>query len=61
LETKIIPFFQKFSLLCSKNKEFIDFFRVLFLVKSKSHLTEQGLNKILEIKSGMNKGISDII
>jgi hypothetical protein len=26
---------------------------VLFLVKSKSHLTEQGLNQILEIKSGI--------
>ncbi len=56
LENKIIPFFQKHSLFCSKNKEFLDFCRVFFLVKSKSHLTKQGLNQILEIKSSMNKG-----
>jgi hypothetical protein len=58
LDTNINPFFKKYSL--HKNKEFIDFFRVLFKVKSKSHLTEQGLNQILEIKSGINKGRSDI-
>jgi hypothetical protein len=33
---------------------------VLFLVKSKSHFTEQGLNQLLEIKYGMNKGRWDI-
>lgn len=60
LDDKIIPFFQKYNLRCSKNKEFIDFCGVFNLVKSKSHLTEQGLNKILHIKSGMNKGRSDI-
>ena len=60
LENKIIPFFQKHSLLCSKNREFIDFCRVFFLVKSKSHLTEQGLNQILEIKTNMNKGRNNI-
>jgi hypothetical protein len=47
---KIIPKKkQKYSLLGSKNKEFIDFSSVLFLVKSKSHLTAEGLNQILEI------------
>jgi hypothetical protein len=54
LEKKIIPFLTKYSLLCSKNKEFIDFCSVLFLEKSKSHLTEQGLNQILDINYGMN-------
>jgi len=49
-------FFKNIGLLCSKNKEFIDFCIVFFLVKSKSHLTEQGLNKIIEIPAGMNKG-----
>ena len=46
----------KYNLLCSKNKEFIDFCNIHFLVKSKAHLTESGLNQILEIKSGMNRG-----
>ena len=56
LENKILPFFHKYNLLASKNKEFIDLCEALPLVKSKSHLTEPGLNKLLEIKSGMNKG-----
>jgi LAGLIDADG DNA endonuclease family protein len=50
LEKKLNPFFQKYSL----NKEFIAFCSVLFLVNTKSLLTEQGLNQILEIKSGIN-------
>jgi hypothetical protein len=57
---KKIPNFKKYSILGSKNKEFIDFCSVLFLEKYKSHLTEEGLNQILEAKaarainSGMN-------
>ena len=35
--------------------------RVLLLVKSKSHLSEPGLSKILNIKAGMNIGRRDII
>lgn len=56
LDNKILPFFLKYNLLCSKNKEFTDFCNIHSLVKSKAHLTEKGLNKILEIKSGMNRG-----
>jgi hypothetical protein len=56
LEQKILPFFHKYSLLCNKNKDFIDFCKIISLVKSKSHLTHTGLNQIIEIKSGMNKG-----
>ena len=56
LEDKIIPFFQKYNLLYSKNNEFLDFCKVFSLVKSKSHLTEKGLNQIVDIKYGMNRG-----
>jgi len=77
LEKYIIPFFplgpdpwsctwvegQKYCLLYSKQKEFIDFCKAFSLVKSKSHLTEKGslrLNKIVDIKSGINRGRSII-
>jgi len=53
LGKKIIPFFKKYSLLGSTNKEFIYFSSVLFLVKSKSPLIEEGLNQILDIKFGI--------
>jgi hypothetical protein len=61
LEDKIIPFFQKYNLLYSKNNEFLDFCKVFSLVKSKSHLTEKGLNQIVDIKYGMNRGRNNTI
>jgi len=33
-----------------------DFIKVAELIKAKNHLTSVGLNQILIIKSGMNKG-----
>ena len=40
----------------NKRKDFADFKRAAFLIENKSHLTEDGLNQILSLKSGMNKG-----
>lgn len=53
---KIIPFFQKYSLQGIKNLDFMDFVKVSELMKIKAHLTPEGLNQILEIKSNMNTG-----
>jgi hypothetical protein len=38
------------------NLFFIDFCKIAELLKNKAHLTEQGLDLILKIKNGMNKG-----
>lgn len=54
LNQKIIPFFEKNSLKGSKFKNFLDFCKVVELINNKSHLTENGLEEILKIKSGMN-------
>ena len=54
LENIIIPFFDKYSLIGDKVKNFEDFKKVSDLMVNKSHLTEEGLNKILSIKSNMN-------
>ncbi|KAG0122503.1 putative homing endonuclease, mitochodrion [Tuber indicum] len=53
---KIIPFFLKYPLKGAKVKDFEDFCKVAELISNKEHLTEKGLNKILQIKSGMNFG-----
>lgn len=50
----IIPFFEKYPLHGVKVKDFKDFKRVAELMKSKAHLTKEGLDKIRSIKSGMN-------
>ena len=50
----IIPFFNQHPILGMKNLDFEDFKKVSDLMVNKSHLTEEGLNKILSIKSNMN-------
>jgi hypothetical protein len=56
INNKIIPFFAKFTLIGVKNSNYKDFCKVANLLVQKAHLTQEGLDKIIEIKSGMNKG-----
>lgn len=55
----IIPFFQEYPLHGTKRLEFLDFVECANLIKDKVHLTPEGLEKILLIKSGMNFGRSN--
>jgi len=52
---KIVPFFDQYPMQGVKQKNFDDFNRVVSLVKSKEHLSKLGLEKIKQIKIGMNK------
>jgi hypothetical protein len=49
----IIPLFHKYPLLGSKLQDFLDFVKVAELLKSKAHLTEEGLELVNAIKSNM--------
>jgi len=53
---KIIPFFEEYNIQGVKAKDFNDFKEVSILMKSKLHLTKEGLDKILLIatQSRMN-------
>jgi LAGLIDADG endonuclease len=51
---KLIPFLQEYPLQGSKLADYKDFCEVAELMKSKAHLTKEGLEKILKIKAGMN-------
>jgi len=51
----IIPFFKQFPIKGKKSLDFIDFEKVATMVNNKQHLTQQGLNQILIIKSRMNQ------
>jgi hypothetical protein len=53
IQNIIIPFFDKYLLIGDKVKNFEDFKKASDLMVNKSHLTEEGLNKILSIKSYM--------
>jgi len=54
IETKIVPFFQKYPIQGVKSLDFQDFCKVVELIKEKRHLTKEGLEQISKIKTGMN-------
>ena len=56
LNNLIIPFFDKNPLLGVKLIDYLDWCKVAKLINEGSHLTEEGVILIKEIKSGMNKG-----
>ena len=55
ISEKIIPFFDKYPIVGIKSLDFEDFKKVCNIVKSKKHLTPEGVKTILEIKSNMNQ------
>jgi len=55
IRNKIIPFFEKYPLYGFKKENYLDFKKVSELMENKAHLTLEGLKKIKQIKSGMNK------
>lgn len=52
----LLPFFAKYPLQSSKLADFADFLKVANIINSKAHLTQEGLDRINLIKSGMNRG-----
>jgi len=57
---KIIPFLTKYPLQGIKSLNFASFLKCAELIKNKAHLTQEGLDKIREIKAGMNTGLGSI-
>jgi len=52
----LIPKLNQYPLQGVKKLNFEDFKLIVELIKNKEHLTLEGLNKIIKIKSGMNTG-----
>lgn len=52
--SKIIPFFNEYPIIGIKTLDFVDFKVIAEMMKNKEHLTESGLNKILNIVKNMN-------
>lgn len=55
INNKIIPLFNEYDIKGIKSLDFQDFCEAAKLINEKIHLTEQGLKKIILIKSKMNK------
>jgi len=55
ISLKIVPFFDNYALLTSKQQDFLVFKEVIGLMKNRSHLTDVGLSKIRELASTSNR------
>ena len=55
IDTKIIPFLEKYPLQIVKQMDFKDFCLAAKIIGNKEHLTLIGINKIKTIKDGMNR------
>jgi len=54
----IIPHFDKYSLITQKLADYLLFKKVIIMMEKKEHLTQEGLNNIVAIKSSINKGLA---
>ena len=57
IQTNVIPFFKRFGFLSAKKKkDFSKFQQIAKLIAQKEHLTVEGIQKILKLRSQMNDG-----
>lgn len=52
----IIPFFEKHKLKTKKGIDFRKFRKILLMMQKREHLTAEGISRIREITSEMNRG-----
>ena len=57
----IIPHFEKFPLLTEKQADFELFKEIVTIMYNKQHLNTEGLNKIMMLKSSLNKGLTPFL
>lgn len=55
IRDKLIPFLNEYPLLGIKKEDYLDFVLIAKLIKSKAHLTDEGLEKIKLIISNMDR------
>lgn len=56
--SKIIPHFAEYKLITQKGADFILFEKVAYIIQEKEHLTNSGLQKILNHRASINLGLS---
>lgn len=56
INTRVIPHFDKYPLVTSKQLDFLSLKEAIGMTLHKEHTTAEGLAKVLKIKAGMNKG-----
>jgi hypothetical protein len=59
LSNVIIPHLKKYYLITQKRIDFELFSKIIKIIKNREHLTKEGLQKIVNLKTTLNLGISD--
>lgn len=57
----IIPHFEKYPLLTEKQADFELFKEIVIIMHNKQHLDSKGLDKIISLKSSLNKGLTPLL
>lgn len=55
----VLPHFDQYPLVSKKLADYMLFRSVVLIMESEGHLTEHGLQKIVNIKASLNKGLTD--
>jgi len=59
--TKIIPHFDKYPLKTNKYSDYLLFKEVVMIMQRKEHLTVEGLQKIINIRASLNRGLTPLL
>jgi hypothetical protein len=60
LTNYIIPHFENYPLLTQKAADFLLFTKIINIINNKMHLTEDGLQQIINLRASINVGLSDL-
>lgn len=50
----IIPFYDKYTIHGKRSQDYSDFKQVSKMIETKEHLTQEGYDRIIDVKSNMN-------
>jgi LAGLIDADG endonuclease. len=56
---QILPYFDKYSLVTKKYIDYLLFKNIVEIMLNKIHLTESGLQEIVNLRASLNLGLSD--
>ena len=55
----IIPHFDKYPLITQKRADYLLYKQAIMLIAEKKHLTEEGLQELVNIRASVNFGLSE--
>lgn len=59
--TKVIPHFDKYPLKTNKYSDYLLFKKVVMIMQRREHLTAEGLQKIINIRASLNRGLTPLL